>query len=47
MAPVEDNSTKFEFCERNFGKRKLDPVRPAFAMQMGLKGKHKLNLEVP
>ena len=28
-------------------KEKLDPVRPAFAMQMGPKGKHKLNLEVP
>ena len=22
LAPVEDNSTKFEFCERNLGKRK-------------------------
>ena len=25
-------------------KEKLDPVRPAFAMQIGPKGKHKLNL---
>ena len=51
LAPVEDNSTSgtksSDSAKEISEKEKLDPVRPAFAMQMGPKGKHKLNLEVP
>ena len=43
LAPVEDNSTKssdLNSAKEISEKEKLDPVRPAFAMQMGLKGMH-------
>jgi hypothetical protein len=45
LAPVEDNSTsgtKSSDAKEISEKEKLDPVRPAFAMQMGLKGMHNL-----
>ena len=41
LAPVEDNSTsgtKSSDAKEISEKEKLDPIRPAFAMQMGLKG---------
>ena len=39
LAPVEDNSTKSSDSAKEISeKEKLDPIRPAFAMQMGLKG---------
>ena len=41
LAPVEDNSTKSSDSAKEISeKEKLDPIRPAFAMQMGLKGAH-------
>ena len=49
LAPVEDNSTKssdLNSAKEISEKEKLDPVRPVFAMQMGLKGMRQLNLEV-
>ena len=41
LAPVEDNSTsgtKSSDSKEIPDKEKLDPVRPQFAMQLGLKG---------
>ena len=42
LAPVEDNSTSGTKSDAKeiSEKEKLDPIRPAFAMQMGLKGMH-------